>query len=245
MKTLLMLFILPSLIFSQNYSLNSYMDKEFQNIKTNKIKSIKISQSSAQYRTEFYNNEGELTKIDYPDIGYVEIFKKDDRYYYKVIDKDLSIEENNNNIFEMNENFFIDRRWPFRQSNEEIHYILTDSQIKMIYAYMETEVYYDVFIYNSYYENMGSIEVVSPKDVVHNPVVLKRVLEYFYSERKYEELPVLISERKYIYNSDFKLINIEVKDSKTNNIQNITLEYNEKGLPVVNENGETLVYEYY
>ena len=228
MKKVILLFILfisQNLVFAQS-SIDPYMETEFERIRTNQIKTIKVSTQEHLIRTEFYNQEDRLIRIEYPDIGSVEIFKTDDKYYYKVIDEELNIAENENNIFEINANFFIFRDWPYKQSIAEIVPIIIRNRIIIIYGNMYKDIYIHLYTYNS--KNL-----------------IDKIYTYFYSEEKPEELPMLFSEEKYIYGSDNKLLYVEVKNLIYNDFKKITLEYNEREEPIKNEKEETLEYEYY
>lgn len=224
---------------ARDYGLNSYIGRNEQYIRTNKIKSIKVTNSNG-VRNEFYNYDGILKKIEYPNTGFVDLFKIDERYYYKVIAFEF---EEIENIYEMNTEFFIDRLWPHRQANYSYRIVLSSDRIELIYTDAYDTKIADYYIYNEdvkvakILEYSYSYEYDSPSYEVPKDFKLR-----FKNENI---IPELTEITKFIYDVSGKLISVEIEDIKENKTTINYLQYNERGLVATDEEGQIIEYEYY
>ncbi|MCX6159143.1 MAG: fibrobacter succinogenes major paralogous domain-containing protein [Ignavibacteriae bacterium] len=233
-----------NLIYEEDFNLLTYITKEFDFIKTNKIKTIKKGD-----KKECYNINGELTKIEYGQDnvwGAVNIFKINDRYFYNVYYYDNETRNSQtyfqNNYFQMSRNFFIYKEWPDRETLDWEDFILNNDKIEVVYCNFSEQRYFDLYVYN----NDGKIDNINRYSIDY---------EYNGSQKNPSEnskitsnnnpSPLLISTKIYNYDDAGKLKSIDINDLKENKTNTRTFEYNERGLITKTENGEDIEYEYY
>lgn len=221
-----------------DHELYSYIERNEEFIKTNEIKSIKVSNSYSD-RIEFYNHDGELTKIEYPNIGIVDIFKIDEKKYYRVID--FQFEENEPYIHEMNTKFFIDKDWPHRQSIATTKIILI-GRIELIYTEFYDTRFAEYYIYNED-GNVAKILKYSYSYDYDSPY--ERPKDFKLKFKNKNIIPELTEIIKYDYDSNGKLISVEIEDIKENKTAINYLQYNERGLVSKDENEQIIEYEHY
>ncbi len=214
----------------KDYELYFYIERNEQYIKTNKIKSIKVTNSNGA-RNEFYNSEGILKKIEYLNIGFVDLFKIDERYYYKITDFEF---EEIENIYEMDVEFFIGRLWPHRHANYSYRIVLSSSRIELIYTDAYDTRFAEYYIYNEdgkvakILEYSYSYDYESPTYEVPKDFKLRF--------RNENIIPKLSQIKKYSYDISGKLISVETENIKEEKSSINYLQYNERGLVTKDEN---------
>lgn len=222
-----------------DFDLYCYMKKEFDFIKTNKIKTIKRNEHK-----EYYNSDGELTKIEYgveSVWGTVEIIKRNDRYFYIAYEKDIK-ESNSENIWEISREFFIYKGWPFEETIVETEIVLFDAKIEIEYSRCFDERIAVFYIYNED-DKVDKKFTFSYSYEYYLPMVVPENFKMKILNKNI--IPELYLIKKYNYGENGKLESIEYNDIKNNKLEIIKIEYNERGLVTKDDNGELIEYEYY
>lgn len=244
---------------NRDKELYSYIEKEFE---LNKIRSIKIRKVTKTFgfdRKEYYNVEGELTRIEYLNdqnvSGIVNVMKRGNKYYSNIFDEgEFNLtEEGEFEYSEIGLYFFITKEWPRRQTTVEDKIILEGNHIfgehisyigqNDFSLYIQRSFLDDQIdkIYTYHYEYYDSFPSAPPAD--YNFEKEKEMFKKRQSE--IEIVPKLVKISKYKYDENDRLVEVENIDALKNTSTINKLEYNERGIVSKNENGETFEYEYY
>ncbi|MBK9403728.1 MAG: hypothetical protein IPN57_04205 [Ignavibacteria bacterium] len=229
--------------YENDEAFTGYIENEFEFIRNNKVKSIKISNINV-VRKEYYNLNGELAKTEYIDNnkvwGVLDFIKIKNKYFYKL--HDYINNYNDKEWKEVSNKFFIYREWPDNQTIAHSEIIFGGDGIELIYEFFDDNRNIDFYIYND--EN--KIEKILTFSYSYEYEYPNSVPKDFKAKSNNPNIiPILKSEEKYNYNSDGKLMEIMYMDLEKNKSKNIKIEYNERGLKSKNEKSEDLEYEYY
>ncbi len=233
---------------NEDYELYRYIQKEFENNKIHCIKSIKTPSSK-----EYYNVEGELTKIEYLNekgiCGIVNIIKREDKYFYNIYyEKKFDVtEEGKLRYREIDRNFFINKEFPWKQTIVEEEIMLKEGKIIFKNISMAGNNDFYLYIYRGYNDDLiDKIFIYHYEYHVDYPPYgsvpdddAPEVKKKYPSENNV--VPVLTSKIKYKYDEEDKLVEFEEKDIIENTIRKKVIEYNERGLVKSND----IEYEYY
>lgn len=221
----------------KDYGLYSYVKKEYEFNKENRIKTKKY-----EYMKEYINSEGEIEKMEYfSDDGvwstlYFE--KANDRIYYNEKEGLFGIIDD---YMEIDSRLMVTGQYPLEQTTVWIQYVFNyNGQIDLeILTDEGSKRNMGVYLYNQ----------VNKIDKIYNYVFLYKndnsELEYFKKEPEINSLMLLSSIETFKYDDTGKLMSIEKSNIQDKKTETVNIEYNERG-HIINDYYKGIVeYEYY